>query len=119
MGSMAHDVEYEVILETTAVIDLRGVFDYITDDIKAPEAAERVYLSIKKQILKLDHMPARYNIVQDEPYASFGVRLMPVENYYAFFIINEQEREVHVFRILYKRREWQNILPVDRDSYLS
>ena len=45
---MTHETEYDVILETTAVIDLRGIFDYITDVLKAPEAAERVYWSIKK-----------------------------------------------------------------------
>ena len=107
---MKRDAEYEVILETTATLDLYGILDYITDVLKAPESAKRVYSSIKKQVMSLDFMPARHNIVREEPYASMGVRIMPVENYTAFYIIDEPKREVHVLRILYNRREWQNLL---------
>jgi toxin ParE1/3/4 len=110
MNGDAGYTEYEVILETTAVLDLYGILDYITDVLKAPESAQRVYSSIKKQVMSLDHMPARHSVVRDEPYASIGVRMMPVENYIAFYVIDEQKHEVHVIRILYNRREWQNLL---------
>ncbi|MCL2378562.1 MAG: type II toxin-antitoxin system RelE/ParE family toxin [Defluviitaleaceae bacterium] len=101
---------YEVILETTAVHDLYGILDYITNVLKAPESAERVVLSIEEKVMSLSFMPARHPVVNEEPYASMGVRLMPVENYTAFYIIDEAKRKVHVFRILYNRREWQNVL---------
>jgi len=39
-----------------------------------------------------------------------GVRLMPVENYNAFYIVDEKNDAVHVLRILYNSREWQSIL---------
>ena len=102
--------EYNVILETTAVLDLRGILDYITDILKQPEAAERIFLSIEKSVMTLNSMPARHGIVRDEPYATLGVRMMPVENYIAFYIIDEVNLEVRVLRILYKRREWQDLL---------
>ena len=107
---MGNDMGYEVILETTAILDLYGILDYITDILKAPQSARRVFLSIEAQVMSLDHMPMRHNVVKEEPYASLGVRLMPVENYNAFYIVDEQAHEVHVIRILYKRREWQNLL---------
>jgi plasmid stabilization system protein ParE len=103
-------MKYEVILEATAANDLFGILDYITDVLKSPETAKRVYFSIKEKVISLDHMPARYNFVRDEFYASIGVRLMPVENYNAFYIIDEPKHEVHVLRILYNRREWKNLL---------
>jgi len=103
-------MEYEVILETTAILDLYEILDYITDVLKAPESAERVVLSIEEKVMSLSFMPARHQIVNDEPYASMGVRLIPVENYIAFYVIDESKRKVHVFRILYNRREWQNFL---------
>jgi plasmid stabilization system protein ParE len=73
--------EYKVILETTAELDLRGILDYITNILKQPQTAERIFLSIEEKVMTLNLMPARYNIVQDEPYATLGVRMMPVENY--------------------------------------
>jgi len=39
-----------------------------------------------------------------------GVRFMPVESYNAFYIIDEEKSVVHILRILYNRKEWQNIL---------
>ena len=101
---------YEVILETTAIQDLYGIMDYITGVLKAPESAERVILSIEEKIMSLNFMPSRHPIVSDEPYASYGVRLLPVENYTAFYIVDEVKLEVHVLRILYNHREWQVIL---------
>jgi plasmid stabilization system protein ParE len=35
---------------------------------------------------------------------------MPVENYNAFYVVDELKHEVHVIRVLYKRREWQKLL---------
>ena len=49
---------YDVILETTASLDLYGIIDYIKDVLKAPESAERIYRSIKDQVLSLDEMPS-------------------------------------------------------------
>ena len=109
MVSMQND-GYEVILETTAVLDLYGVFNYITDVLKDLEAAQRVFASIESTILSLEHMPARYNVVKEEPYTALGVRLIPVENYNVFYVVDEFNYRVHVLRVLYKRREWQNLL---------
>jgi len=107
---MEESKAYNVILETTAALDLYGILDYITEVLKAPESAERVYWSIKDQVLSLEEMPYRFHLVREEPFASMGVRLMPVENYYVFYIIDAQKNEVHILRILYNRREWKNIL---------
>ena len=97
-------MEYEVIIDTTAILD------YITEVLKAPESAQRVVMSIEEKVMSLRFMPGRHPLVNDEPYASMGVRLLPVENYTAFYIIDEAKQEVHVFRILYNRRDWQRIL---------
>jgi len=101
---------YDVVFETTATIDLYGILDYITDVLKAPASAQRVYWSIKDHVLSLDGMPYRFPLVREEPFASYGVRFMPVENYYAFYVIAEETKEVRVLRILYSKREWQNLL---------
>lgn len=102
--------EYKVVIELPAQKDLQGILRYITDTLKEPEVAKRIYTSIKEQVLTLSHTPLRHNVVQDQPYAAIGVRKLLVENYIAFYIINEAKYEVHVLRILYNRREWQNIL---------
>jgi len=102
--------EYKVIIELPAQKDLQGLLRYITDSLKEPVIAKRIYTSIKEQILTLNQMPLRHSVVQEQPYAAMGVRKLLVENYIAFYILDEEKCEVHILRILYNRREWQSIL---------
>jgi plasmid stabilization system protein ParE len=103
-------VTFKVIIETTAVADLRGILRYITETLKEPTTAERIYRAIREQIMTLGDMPLRCKLVDDEPFAARGLRKLPAENYTAFFVADETRREVHVLRVLYNRREWQNLL---------
>ena len=102
--------EYRVSIENTAASDLWGVLQYITDTLKEPETAKRIHFSIKDKIMKLNQMPFRYPLVNDEVFAKRGLRWMPAENYSVFYVVDESKKEVHVLRILYYRREWQNLL---------
>ena len=102
--------EYKIVIEETAENDLVGILSYISDTLHEPNVAFKIYSSIKKEILTLDKMPFRYAVVNEEPYRSMWVRRIPVENYTAFYVVDENERTVHIFRILYNRREWQYLL---------
>lgn len=102
--------EYKIVIEETAENDLVGILSYISDTLHEPNIAMKIYGSIKREILTLNKMPFRYAVVNEEPYRSMSVRRIPVENYTAFYIVDENEKTVHIFRILYNRREWQYLL---------
>lgn len=101
---------YEVHFTDKAEQDLIEILLYVSEILKEPGIAERLYGTIKKQVQSLNHMTQRYAIVEEEPYRTYGVRKIPIENYIAFYIVEERPQKVHVFRILYNRREWQNLL---------
>ena len=103
-------MEFNVIIESSAEKDLYGILTYISETLLEPAVAKRIYLSIKEQILSLSSMPLRYALIDEEPYRSMGIRKIPVENYIAFYIVDESHKTVHVFRILYNRREWHNLI---------
>jgi toxin ParE1/3/4 len=98
------------MIEITAAFDLRSILKYITEILKEPVTGKRIYDSIKKQILTLEQMPLRYPLVGDEVFAARGLRKMPVENYFVFYVADEKRGEVHVLRVLYNRREWRDLL---------
>ena len=102
--------EYKIVIEQTAENDLLGILSYISDTLHEPSIAMKIYGLIKKEILTLNRMPFRFEVVNEEPYRSIGVRRIPVENYTAFYIVDENEKTVHIFRILYNRREWRYLL---------
>lgn len=102
--------KYNIEIENAAERDMYDVLSYITETLKEPALALRLYKSIKEQISKLSTMLARNRVVDDQPYASIGVRRLFVENYVVFYVIDETVLTVHVIRVLYNRREWQSIL---------
>ncbi|MCL1828632.1 MAG: type II toxin-antitoxin system RelE/ParE family toxin [Oscillospiraceae bacterium] len=102
--------KFDVTIEPTAESDLRGILRYITEILKEPFAAGRIFYSIKEHILTLDQSPLRYPLVRDELFAARGLRRMPAENYSVFYTADENSNEVHVLRVLYNRREWQNLI---------
>ena len=102
--------KFNGIIEVTAAVDLRGILRYIGETLKEPEAAKRIYFSIKDKINTLDQLPQRQPFVRDEVLASRGVRRLPVENYSVFYVVDESARKVSILRILHNRREWQNII---------
>lgn len=102
--------EYKIVIEETVENDLVGILSYISDTLHEPDIAKKIYILIKQEILTLNKMPFRYAVVNEEPYSSMGVRRIPIENYTAFYIVDETEKTVHIFRILYNRREWQCLL---------
>lgn len=102
--------EYKIVIEETAEKDLVGILSYISDTLHEPNTALKIYSSIKNEILTLEKLPFRYALVNGEPYRSMGVRRISVENYTAFYVVDEDRKTVHIFRILYNRREWQYLL---------
>jgi plasmid stabilization system protein ParE len=66
--------------------------------------------TIEEALTKLSDIPDSYPLVRDDRLASMGYRRLEVNNYTAFFTINEKDKIVDIERILYARRDWANIL---------
>lgn len=102
--------KYKVVFEPRAVNDLNEIVKYISYTLKEPEIAKRIYNSIKKHLLSLESMPYCHKLLDDELFRNMEIRKIPVENYTAFYFVNEKSKSVHIFRILHNRREWKNLL---------
>lgn len=101
---------YSVQLTQPAEKDLLGIYAYISQILKEPRTAARIYRSIRKEILPLSTMPERCPVICEPPYAEIGVRKLLVENYIVFYLVSQLDRTVTILRILYNRREWHSIL---------
>lgn len=58
-----------------------------------------------KEIEGLDFMPSRFQVFPHEPWASQGIRCLPVKKYNIFYEINEDSHIVSVVRIMYAGRD--------------
>jgi len=102
--------EYKVNITEPAENDLHDIVHYISSQLNAPIAALHMIQTMKESIAQLKTTAHAYPIVRDDRLASMGYRPLVIKNYIVFYVVNEKEKLIDVDRILYARRDWQNIL---------
>ena len=101
---------YSVNITEPAETDLRDIARYIPSQLNAPTTALNMVRTIREAIAKLETGALLYPLVRDDRLAALGYRPLIIKNYIAFYVVNEKEKTVDVDRILYGRRDWQNLL---------
>ena len=103
-------MKYKIGIKTAAEKDMRNIYRYISETLKEPAIAKRLYGSQKKAIQSLKDNPMRHAVIEDEPFFSQGIRRLYIGNYTAFYIVDDANRQVQVLNVIYSRRDWQNLL---------
>ena len=98
-------MNFEVKITAQAEEDLRGIFEYISYQIKSPESAAGQLDRLEERILALETMPDRYRVYAKEPWHSRGLRVMPVDNYLVFYITDREAQTVNIIRVMYGGRD--------------
>ena len=101
---------YNVIIEEAARLDLIDILNYITNDFQEPIIAAKIGSAIVSEINSLREFPKRAHAISDEPYKTMGYRVTYAKNYAIFYKVIDSALEVRIMRVLYNRRNWQNIL---------
>ena len=102
-------MNYVIDVAASAQRDLADAFDYIDLTLKNPSAADKLVAIAWKKFRSLDTFPQRFSLVNDPFLSSLGIRLIPVQNYLAFYKV----QTVHILRFLYGHSDWQAILRAD------
>ena len=92
-------MKYKVMYTAGAKRDLRNIFRYISEELLVSENAAGQIDRIMAAIRKLDTMPNRNRIYEEEPWHSRGLRFFPVDNYLVFYKMNDET--VYIVRIMY------------------
>ena len=110
-------MEYIVHVTSAAERDIGYAIDYIDYVLKNPTAAKQLFTQIKLKLPSLSAMPQRCALVDDSVLALQKIRYLIIENYYAFYQIDEATRTVHILRFLYEKSDWKNILKHSSTTY--
>ena len=102
--------DWHVDITTQGEYDIMEIYAYIAFTLEEPGTAWKQTMRIRKSIRKLSNMPERFPIVDEEPWKSRGVRRLNIDNYVAFYILDNESNTVQVFRVLYARRDFTNEL---------
>lgn len=97
--------EWTVVYTEQAERDLRSIFEYIAFSLLEQEIAVNQVRRIIDAVAKLNAMPLRYHLYEKEPWHSKGLRVLPIDNYLAFYLPVEAKMTVAVIRIMYGGRD--------------
>ena len=103
-------MSYQLHITSTAEHDIMRAVDYIEFSLKNPTAADNLLDVATEQIGSLADLPQKFRLVDDPVLASWEIRFIIINNYLAFYTINEEKKTVTVVRFLYKKSNWCSIL---------
>jgi toxin ParE1/3/4 len=106
-------MSYQVHITSTAERDITRAADYIEFILKNPDAANNLLDVATEQIGSLADLPQKFHLVDDSVLASWGIRFVIINNYLAFYTIDEEKQTIIIVRFLYQKSNWASILRQD------
>lgn len=90
--------------------DLDDIFAYIGGELQDPDTAMNLILEIEAAILKIPEFPYQYPITRDAMLAHRGYRMLPIENFAVFYLVDDVRQTVRIQRVLYGKRNFKWLL---------
>ena len=88
--------------------DLKNIIDYISDTLKAPNAAIDFVDELESSIVRLQQFPYSCKVYPSIEPIDTEYRMLPVKNYLVFYVVTEHVVEIH--RIIYARMNLDKLL---------
>ena len=79
--------------------------EYIATELKEPIIAKRMLEQLKAEMMSLQTMPYRVKLIDEQPQGKLGFRKIRVKNYYIYFWVDEDRKEIQILAVIYVRRD--------------
>ena len=93
---MCMDKKYEVKVTRQAMAQMKEIVHYISAELLAPEAANKLLDKMRDAIAALSFMPKKYALIEEEPWKHEGVRKIIVKNFLIYYWVDEENFKVQV-----------------------
>ncbi|RFD80010.1 addiction module toxin RelE [Gardnerella vaginalis] len=97
--------EYKIKVTRQAKEHLALIREYIATELKEPIIAKRILELLKSEMMSLQTMPYRVKLIGEQPWRELGFRRIRVKNYYVYFCVDENRKEVQILAVIYVRRD--------------
>ena len=81
------------------------IIDYISFELFAPDAANKLLYKLENRIMSLSEFPERHQLIEEEFWRDKGIRKIVVNNYFVYYWINTLDKIVHVIAVIYAKRD--------------
>jgi len=97
--------DFIVKITSQAEEQIQEITYYIANELKAPEAALHLLSLLENTFMSLSQFPQRVPLVDIEPWHAYGIRRLPVKNFFVYFWIDEENMKVQITSIIYSKRD--------------
>jgi addiction module RelE/StbE family toxin len=104
MGSREYKYEFTPLAEQ----DLHEIFDYISLELSAPRAADKLIDNIQKAVNLACAFPFARPLLRNGVLKKKGYRLIVVQSFCLFYVVEVQKLIIR--RVLYGKRDYENLL---------
>jgi len=99
---------YEVILSTSAQVDVDAITEYISVNLDNPRAAGQLLDRIQYILELVSDSPEMFSYAKEPALAEMGCRSFNVGNYLVFYRIRTKEEVIDVVDVIYGKRDFEN-----------
>ena len=93
--------KYLVTYSPQAKKDISSIYTYIAFKLNEKGIAANQIRRIKDAVKGLEYFPSKYESFESTFFKGGNIRKMPVDNYLAIFLVDEQFQAVTILRIVY------------------
>ena len=90
--------------------DLDNIYSYISEELFAVSTAANILERLETGIMRLKEFPFSCSYVADEFLRNKGYRKLIIDNYIVFYLIDEENKQVIIMRVLYGKQKYENLL---------
>lgn len=108
-------MRYDLQITSKAEQDILEAVDYIEFVLYNTTAADALLDNVDQTLSDLSFMPDKHPLIDDPVLKAWGIRFITVDNYLAFYLIDEPGRTVYIVRFLFSARDWLTILKEGND----
>ena len=102
--------KYGYVLTEIAEAVIDETFEYIAEELSNPDAASGFADELEKKIDEICKTPNSGRLVENEHLKRNDVRRFLVDNYICYYIVDDEERNIVILRLVYGKRDQDKIL---------
>lgn len=90
--------------------DIAEIVNYIAETLSTPKAAFDLLIALDESLSRLIDFPYTCRVYQPVKPLKHDYRILHVKNYAVFYTVNEQEKLVEIYRVIYAQQDFDKQL---------
>ncbi len=86
--------------------EMKQIYDYIANNLKADNSAFKLLKSVRMKILKLVEMPKIYSKINKRNRAKMEYRRLVVKNYVILYTVDDNKKIVYISHMYFKGKKY-------------